>query len=277
MEAMRIKFYGTRGSTPVCDPGYLEFGGNTTCILIDGPDKENLAILDAGTGIRNLGKDIYTDFDPVPKNILIAFSHFHWDHIQGFPFFKPAYDESFKIHCMAMGLGREIKDLEQVFATQMQKEYFPVQLDQMGGSFGFMLLNRVVDTIHFTNVTCIRHNHPGGAYSYRLERGGKIVTICTDIEHGETIDPRIVEMAKDADLLIHDAQYTTEELEKHRGWGHSSYEQAMQVAEMAGVKQLVMTHHDPDHDDEFLKKMEKKCQDRFPDSVLAREKMEFVL
>ena len=274
---IRVKFYGTRGSVPVCEERFMEFGGNTTCILIDGPDENNLGIIDAGTGIRNLGKDIYRNYSPIPKQIIIAFTHFHWDHIQGFPFFDPAYDPQFDIDLMAMGVGRKVQDLKEVFATQMKKEYFPVPLEKMGGNFGFTLLDRMEDIINFSKVTCISHNHPGGAYSYRLERDGKVITICTDIEHGESIDPRIVELAKDADLLIHDAQYTVEELEKHKGWGHSSYEQAIQVAEMAGVKQLAMTHHDPDHDDDFLKKMEKECQDRFSDCVLARERMEFVI
>ena len=103
------------------------------------------------------------------------------------------------------------------------------------------------------------------------------MVICTDLEHGDSIDQNIVNFAKGADLLIHEAQYTNEELKKYKGWGHSSYEQALQVAEMAGVKQLAITHHDPNHNDEFLKKMEKKCQDRFRDCVLARESMELAV
>ena len=101
-----------------------------------------------------------------------------------------------------------------------------------------------------------------------------MLVICTDLEHGDQIDASVVAFAQGADLLVHEAQYTTEELATHRGWGHSSYEQAIQVAEQAGVKQLVMTHHDPDHDDQFLREVEKTCQDRFPDCLLAREQME---
>jgi ribonuclease BN (tRNA processing enzyme) len=101
-----------------------------------------------------------------------------------------------------------------------------------------------------------------------------VLVVCTDVEHGEQIDPRLVELARGADLLVHDAQYTAEELRTHRGWGHSSFDQAMQVAETAGVKQLAMTHHDPEHDDEFLQRVEKLCRERFPNAVLAREGME---
>jgi ribonuclease BN (tRNA processing enzyme) len=126
-------------------------------------------------------------------------------------------------------------------------------------------------------VTGQRHNHPGGAYGFRIERNGKVLVICTDVEYGETIDPQVVELSRGADLLVHDAQYTAEELRSHRGWGHSSFDQAIQVAEMAGVKNLAMTHHDPEHDDTFLLRMEKLCQERFPNSQIAREGMEIAL
>jgi ribonuclease BN (tRNA processing enzyme) len=160
----------------------------------------------------------------------------------------------------------------------MQSEYFPVQLDHMGANFEFL---QIADASkHFTvnnvetMVTAQRHNHPGGAYSFRIERNGRILVICTDVEHGERIDPRLVELARGADLLVHDAQFTAEELQERRGWGHSSFDQALQFGEMAGVKQLVLTHHDPEHDDDFLRRMEKLCQERFPNAVLAREGME---
>jgi ribonuclease BN (tRNA processing enzyme) len=164
----------------------------------------------------------------------------------------------------------------------MQAEYFPVQLDQMGATFEFL---QIADASqHFagindvdTVVSAQRHNHPGGAYSFRIERNGKVLVVCTDVEHGEQIDQRLVEFARGADLLIHDAQYTAEELQKRRGWGHSSFDQAMQVAEMAGVKRLALTHHDPEHDDEFLQRIEKLCQERFPNAALAREGMEISL
>ena len=123
----------------------------------------------------------------------------------------------------------------------------------------------------------IKQNHPGGSYGYRVENNDFTLVVCTDIEHEEEVNPDIVEFCKGADLLVHDAQYTSEELAARKGWGHSSYEQAMEVAERAEVKQLVMTHHDPDHDDEFLRKMEKICQDRIKTCALAREGMQIEL
>ena len=152
----------------------------------------------------------------------------------------------------------------------MQDIYFPVVLEKMGAKFNFLLVENERIKYRNANIHTILQNHPGGSYGYRMEDEGKSIVICTDIEHGDTINQDIVNFSKDADLLIHDAQYTNEELEAHRGWGHSSYEQAIEVAEQANVKHLVLTHHDPDHDDDFLKKIEIKCQERFSNCELAR-------
>lgn len=273
---MIIKFYGTRGSVPVCNPEYQEFGGNTTCIKITAKDTNNFAIFDAGTGIRDLGKD-YVKSGVNQEEILIIFSHFHWDHIQGFPFFMPCFNPEQKISIVALGKGRNIKSLKGIFEMQMQSEFFPVQLDSMGAKFEFHLTDENTDVIKGVKdsiVTANRHNHPGGAYGYRVERNNKVLVICTDVEHGREIDKNVVKLSKNADLLIHEGQYTNEELKSKKGWGHSSYEQAIQVAKMSGAKRLVITHHDPDHDDDFLSKIEKECQRRFQNCALAREKME---
>jgi phosphoribosyl 1,2-cyclic phosphodiesterase len=274
LRAMKIKFYGTRGSLPVCEREFQVFGGNTTCISLTGRNN-GVAILDAGTGIRNLGKDLTAKGHEQFGNIYIGFSHFHWDHIQGFPFFLPAYDSRRHFTISAIGKGRSAKNLRGIFATQMLPEYFPVALDQMGAKFSF----HQSETDHFISngvkVTVAEHNHPGGTYGYRIEDvDGKVLVYCTDVEHGDTIDQRIVQLAKDADFLIHDAQYTPKELKGKKGWGHSSWEQAIEVAERAGVNQLALTHHDPDHNDEFLLEVEKECRTRFPKAFLAREKAE---
>ncbi len=278
---MKVKFYGTRGSTPVCDPEFQEFGGNTTCFQISFPDTGRITIIDAGTGIRDLGKALVAAGHQQDE-IFIAFTHFHWDHIQGFPFFAPAFNPGQKINIMALGKGRKAVNLRGIFATQMQAVYFPVHLDNMGARFEFLRVDKASEYFYgdegtLTKVTANRHNHPGGAYGFRVERQGKVLVICTDIEHGDEIDPNVVKLSQGADLLIHEAQYTNEELKSRRGWGHSSYEQALQVAEMAGVKMLAITHHDPDHDDAFLHQMERECRRRFPHCFLAREKMEITL
>ena len=274
---MRVKFYGTRGSIPVCDPGFQEFGGNTSCIELsyNKGDKRHALILDAGTGIRLLGKDLQQMNHPSTDDLYIAFTHFHWDHIQGFPFFAPSFDKNQRIHIIAMGRDRGITDLREIFETQMQEQYFPVQLASMGASFDFLLIERDSRVFNGTRIKTRRHNHPGGAYSYRFEREDKKVVICTDIEHGaDGLDEETIAFAKDADILIHDAQYTEEELLTRRGWGHSSFKQAVEVAIAANVKKLILTHHDPNHDDQFLKERERLCQERFPNCVLARDGME---
>ncbi|HEY7752135.1 MAG TPA: MBL fold metallo-hydrolase [Ignavibacteriaceae bacterium] len=277
---MLVKFYGTRGSVPVCGPDFFEFGGNTTCLQVKAKQSDNIAIIDAGTGIRELGKD-FIESGHTQEEIFVAFTHFHWDHIQGFPFFAPAFNEGQKINILALGWGKRLKCLEDIFKTQMQKRYFPVQLSRMGADFNFMLLKKTskVFVTKDTNprpvvVKTNKHNHPGGAFGYRIELDGKVMVFCTDIEHGDEISEDVVNFSKDADLLIHDAQFTDEELKEKSGWGHSSFSQAIEVAERANVKSLGLTHHDPDHDDSFLRQMEKKCQARFKDCFLAREKME---
>jgi phosphoribosyl 1,2-cyclic phosphodiesterase len=242
-----------------------------------GTDDNVLGIIDAGTGIRKLGKDIMKSKVPTPNQILIGFTHFHWDHIQGFPFFNPAYHPSHKVSLIALGEDRGIEDLKRIFEVQMQSEYFPVPLRKMAAQFEFLLLEKASEIFNRTRVTAQKHQHPGGAYSYKFERNGKSMVISTDIEHGEQLDKNIIDFARNADLLIHDAQYTKEQLEKHRGWGHSSYDQAMELAKIAKVKQLVLTHHDPDHDDDFLDKMEIYCQERFPGCLLAKEGLEILI
>ena len=278
---MKMKFYGVRGSVPVCDAGFQQFGGNTTCFQITFTDINQIAIIDAGTGIRKLGRDLQL-MGHKQEQIVLAFTHFHWDHIQGFPFFAPAYESDQKITLLTMGEGQTVANLREIFETQMQSVYFPVQLDHMGASFRFVQLQKATE--HFkslneepTVITSQKLNHPGGCYGLRIERNGKVLVICTDVEHGDEVDPLVVKLAQGADLLVHDAQYTAEELPQRRGWGHSSYDQAMQVAEMAGAKRVAMTHHDPDHDDEFLLRLEKLCQERFKECVVAREGTELEL
>jgi len=274
---MQIKFYGVRGSISVSGDKYTEFGGNTTCIQIMAPETRRIGVIDAGTGIRQLGSD-FLSMGTEQKDMFLAFTHFHWDHIQGFPFFAPAYNPEMTINILAKGGDKKVSRLRDVFAVQMQETYFPVAMGDMGAHFNFLLMEN--NTHAFVPpdgvpvvLTAVKHSHPGGAYSYRYERAGKSFVFCTDIEHGESIDQNIVALAQDADLLIHDGQYSAAELPAKKGWGHSSYDQALEVAMRANVRQLVVTHHDPDHDDEFLRDAERSCRDVFPETTFAREGM----
>lgn len=275
---MKVKFYGVRGSLPVCGREFQQYGGNTTCIRVLREKANRIAILDAGTGIRALGKELIKQ--GVSQNIInIIFSHFHWDHIQGFPFFAPAYNPNQKIGILAMGRKGKVNDIKGIFSQQMQEEYFPIRMDTMGARFEFFAYGDK-ETIFGASVKSIPQSHiyPGGSYGIRLEDEGVSLVVCTDIEHVNGIDTSIVNFAKDADLLIHDGQYTTEEYQrKFKGWGHSTWEQAVEVALLANVKKLIITHHDPDHNDDFLDGLEKECQKVFPDSLFAKEGMEVLV
>jgi phosphoribosyl 1,2-cyclic phosphodiesterase len=274
---VKVKFYGTRGSISVSEKDCVEFGGNTSCVLVKFPN-ERILIFDAGTGIRRLGNDLMANGHEQHDNIFIALSHTHWDHIQGFPFFSLAYDPRRNLTLGIPGGITKANNLHDIFTTQMQEEFFPVSLENMGANISCWEPNIDKYTSPFgVHVTTIRHQHPGGANSYRVEDDGKVLVYCTDIEHGESIDPKIVDFSRDADLLIHDAQYTSEELPQRKGWGHSTWEQAVEVAEQAGAKRLALFHHDPMHTDSFLLHVEKQCQVRFRGSVMAREGMEIEL
>jgi phosphoribosyl 1,2-cyclic phosphodiesterase len=274
---MKIAFYGTRGSMPVAHPDYLKFRGNTSCILITF-STGRIAILDAGTGIWKLGNDLIRKSHEQYDNINIILSHTHWDHIQGFPYFEPAYDPRRNITISICGKERMGRDLESLFATQMQNEFFPVPLEKMGANFTFLQPD-ITTYEHPSGIilAASKHSHRGDAYGYRIEEKDKILVYCTDVEHKDGIDPNVVALSQNADLLIHDAQYTPDELKVKKGWGHSSWEQAIEVAKQAGVKKLALFHHDPEHNDAFLSNMEVKCRKHFSDVFLAREGTEIIV
>ena len=271
---MKVSFYGTRGSTPVAVSDYVRFGGNTSCILITF-ENGRVAILDAGTGIRKLGHDFAARSIEQYDQIFVGLSHTHWDHIQGFPFFEPAYDPKRRFTISIYREGQTTGDLESIFATQMQRHYFPVSLDKMGATLQFWqtALSSFTAPSGVT-VQASKHNHPGDAYGYRITEGNTTLVYCTDVEHAGGIDPKVVAFARDADLLIHDAQYTPHELRDKKGWGHSSWEQAVEVGVQAGVSKVALFHHDPEHNDAFLMKVEKDCQRLFSEAFLAREGLE---
>ena len=268
---MNVKFWGTRGSIPVPGKDTTIYGGNTTCLEIT-LESGRIIIIDSGTGIRPLGEELTNDRAKVDIHLLIT--HIHWDHLWGFPFFDPAYVSDMDITIGMIGTKMSINELMDILSTQMGSKYFPVQLDRMGANtiFDIKTSNEVI----FPGGRIISnfHSHPGGANGYRLESGDKCVVFCTDVEHEDNIDPKVIELARNADVLIHEAQYTPEELLMFKGWGHSSWRQAIEVARQANVKSLYLTHHDPNHDDNFLRNVEQQCQLEFKNCYLAREGME---
>ena len=198
---MRVRFYGTRGSIPTPGSDYSTYGGNTTCLMVTG-ENGNFGILDAGSGLRVLGDELLRDPEP-DRPIPILLSHTHWDHIQGFPFFKPAFDPRRKVQVVIHGREKAKLNLQQVFAGQMDDEYFPIPLGAMGADISFDRpdLSDVRDPEGWS-VRASLHSHPGGAYGYRLTGARGVIAYCTDVEHdGGVIDDGIVELARDADLL----------------------------------------------------------------------------
>ena len=213
---MKVTFYGTRGSIPVCARDCVQVGGNTSCILVTS-QVGRIGILDAGTGIRRLGNDLLAQSLEQYDNIFVGFSHTHWDHIQGFPFFKLAYNPRRNFTLSICGKDREGQKLEVLMTAQMQREYFPVSLNKMGAAMSFWEPDvTTYVTPAGVSVEASKHTHPGGAFGYRLEEEGKTLVYCTDVEHMDGIDPNVVALSRDADLLIHDAQYTPEELKQKR-------------------------------------------------------------
>ncbi len=270
---MKVKFWGVRGSIPVPGPDTVRSGGNTPCVEVQTQDREIL-ILDAGTGIRLLGDDLMRRTKE-RMVIVLLFSHTHWDHIQGLPFFAPARSRHNRL--VVLGERRVGKQLQQVLAWQMSDAYLPFSMDDLQAD---LLVKEVrsgepIVVGDHMRVTPQRLTHPGGVFGYRIRYRNSILVYATDVGHGlDALDPRLVELARDADLLIHDSQFTHEEKMRWSDWGHSSWEEAVQVALEAGVKRLALFHHAPNRTDDELDAIEQQAQIRFPGAFLAREGME---
>ncbi len=261
---MRIKFWGVRGSIPSPSVGDVfktdYYGGNTACVEITTASGEEY-ILDAGTGMRLLGMDLIRRYKGNPIKAKILFSHVHWDHIQGWPFFVPAFVRG--NHFRLYGEKKVNHSLQEVLKGQQQYPNFPVSLEYMGADIEFIDLEEGCSSSEDIEVGYIRLNHPDGVFSYRIAEQGKVFVYASDTEHdghkfnrlfGPT-DKKLIDWATNADVLVYDGQYTLEEYDKKKTWGHSTPQKGVEIALNAGVKTLVIFHHDPAHDDEFLKRM----------------------
>ena len=269
-----IRFWGTRGSIATPGEATNKYGGNTPCTEVR--CGEQLLILDAGTGIRVLGLSLLREFQQKPIKGHIFVGHTHWDHIQGFPFFAPAFnaDNEFTIYSLH---GAE-KPLQKVFRGQMDSDYFPIPLSEMKAKLHFCELESEVH-IGEIHVSFIYLNHPGLAVGFRIWFAGRSVVYLSDHEsygrlspQGPSPNPLDVEMehfAENADLLICDAQYTEEEYAQKKGWGHSTFLDVLERAAQARVKRLAVFHHDPSHDDAFLDRIEEFCQKTIVDRNYA--------
>lgn len=255
-------------------------GGNTTCVYLEGKAGEKL-VFDMGTGIRVLGNQLAPlafSGNPLQLNILV--SHTHWDHIQGWPFFKPGYSPTTKIDFFSC-----IANLEERLVRQQHPENFPISLDQMMSKKEFHLWKEFESyPIGNLKVIPIHLRHPGSCVGYRVREGSKIFLFCTDVEYREEDRDALLELKphiKGADLLVIDAQYSTEEAEKKVGWGHTSVQKAVEFAEMMEIKKVILTHHEPDHSDiEVVKIIAAEGKPSSPNAievVLAKEGAVFSL
>ncbi len=278
---LELCFWGTRGSIPVSGPGYLRYGGNTSCVSLTS-DSGHLFIFDCGSGARNLGNYLLSPEWPVfssshpsaptpnsnnasPLKGYILLSHTHWDHIQGFPFFGPVFGPGHQFNII--GSSNYSETLAAILAGQMEQRYFPVSFYSLPARLEFYSIGEKHDelTLDGVKITTLQLNHPLPSLAYRLDLGAKTLVYATDHEPlklpnpqpgvllgDDVIDRRLVELATGADILIHDAQYSATELVQKVGWGHSSVEVAVDMAVRAGVKQLILFHHDPNHDDDTI-------------------------
>lgn len=283
----QVKYYGIRGSIPVPGREYEIYGGNTTSVLIK--DKNTYIIIDAGTGIRNIGTDlIHNSIAKKGLKINILFTHSHWDHIQGFPFFIPAYfpDIEFHIYGVTKMIPRvgtskiQHKDrwnIKKTLNFQQCYQYFPVRMDQMSAEFYYHEI--IPDTsfrIDHIQIDTLALNHPNDSIGFRFHLTGGDFTFCTDTEPKENSSSHIIEFAEGSDIFAYDSQYTPEEYENGKiGWGHSTYIEGSRIAKAAKVKNYHLIHHDPVHNDKFLDSLQEKSIKEFKNSLVIKEGMDF--
>ncbi|MBI4575255.1 MAG: MBL fold metallo-hydrolase [Planctomycetes bacterium] len=274
---MRVRFWGTRGSIATPGEGTNKYGGNTSCVEVR--CEQDLIVLDAGTGIRPLGQHLMKEASGRPITAHIFIGHTHWDHIQGFPFFIPAYLKGNRF--ALYGSSGVDTDFYQLIQGQMKQDYFPVNLGDMASELSFVEMSGQTVSIGNSRVDTIYLNHPGLALGFRVRHGGRTLVYCSDHEpfhktirsikgeipddqrsYVQGLDRALVEFARGADLFVCDSQYTEEEYRTHVHWGHSSIDDTLAAAHAAAVVRYAVYHHDPYHDDAFVDGMVSYAQNR---------------
>ncbi len=266
-----IKFWGARGSIPVPGPSTVKYGGNTSCIEVRAGAE--ILIFDAGTGLRLLGNKLLLEMPIVAR---MFFTHLHWDHIQGFPFFAPAFIKGNRFDLF--GAKKLFRTLAETLEGQMNYPTFPVSLEDMASTINFHdLREKEAVACGDAVISNTQLNHPGGIYAYRVDFGGHAVVIATDTEHYSCLDQKLVSLAESADILIYDTMYTPEDYEgslevpSKTGWGHSTWREGVKIAKAAGVRKLILFHHNPDYDDEMIQSTETEARREFNETVAAYE------
>lgn len=271
-----IRFWGVRGSIPTPGLDTVRYGGNTPCVEMHVDDQR--LVFDAGTGLRVLGQQLVRQH---PTTLHLLFSHAHWDHVVGFPFFAPNFVEGNRINIYA-GLFADGRRIKQLLRDMMQPPFFPVPIQQADAELIFHDIDPG-EQIRIGEVTLKTAplNHPGGALGYRVEWAGRSAAYVTDTEHfSDRLDDNVLFLSEQADILIIDCTYTDDEYNGdpgHRGWGHSTWQEAVKIAKAAGVKRLLIFHHDPAHDDAFMDAVMEQALTQFPGALVAREGMRIEL
>lgn len=251
MSGVRVTFHGVRGSTPCCSTELCRFGGNTSCVVIEA-DGEMPIILDMGTGLRNYGAGQLGAEDPFVGSILLT--HLHWDHVQGLPFFAPIHRPGARLDIY--GPSENDLSLADAFDGLMVPPYFPICCGDLIGDVAFHDVSADHFAIGNAKITSRPVPHVGATNGYRIEIGGYSVAYVSDhqqpLDDSTHVDDGVLELCDNADLVIHDAQYTPKQFEQRATWGHCTQDYAIEVARQAGASGLALFHHDPDNTDEIL-------------------------
>ena len=264
-----VRFWGVRGSIPCPGPETVRYGGNTSCVEIRCGDR--LLIFDGGSGLRPLGGELVKGGQPVELDLF--YSHTHLDHIVGLPFFAPCYDERNRVRIWA-GHLKPHSGIEAVLGKMMSAPLFPIPIDIFTAEMAFVdfTAGETLSPHPGIELRTGPLDHPNGATGYRVEFGGKSIAYITDTEHREgKLDANVLRLVDHADVMIYDTSYTDEEYPTHRDWGHSTWQEAVRLADAAKVRKLVLFHHDPAHDDAFMDNVKVEAEKARPGTVVAYE------
>jgi phosphoribosyl 1,2-cyclic phosphodiesterase len=272
-EAIKVTFWGVRGSHPQCKLSHMRVGGHTSCVSLEVGDQ--YLIFDAGTGIIDAGNEV---LNRGLKKATLLISHAHADHISGFAFFKPLYYPDFDLTVISSGLLEEKRDsggIESILARVISPPYFPISWNQISCKKTCIdVPSGAQFPLNHLQISTIALDHPGGSSGYRIDVGDKSVCYITDTTHtpGE-INQNLAQFIQRTDLLIYDAMYTEEEFSAKPTWGHSTWNQAVALAKAAAIGDLALFHHNPDHDDTFMADIEVQAQKHFSRAFVARQGM----